>query len=176
MSVLALDLGTSSGYAIYKDGKILSGVKKLRHDKRASGARFLDFRRWLTETIEAHNIYRVFFERVYGHKGTDAAHVYGGFMYMLAAVCEEYGIKCVGISVGTIKKFMTGKGNATKEEMIAAARLRGFDPVDDNAADALAILLAGLNELKFQQDHGSFLALGEGGRAHPITSLASETF
>ncbi|MDR0631793.1 MAG: hypothetical protein LBF54_00915, partial [Holosporaceae bacterium] len=38
---------------------------------------------------------------------------------------------------------MTGKGNATKEEMISFARLNGFDPVDDNAADALAILLAG---------------------------------
>ena len=34
----------------------------------------------------------------------------------------------------------TGKGNAGKAEMIAAAKARGFDPVDDNQADALALL------------------------------------
>jgi Holliday junction resolvasome RuvABC endonuclease subunit len=46
--------------------------------------------------------------------------------------------------VGTIKKFMTGKGNATKEEMIAAAKLRGFDPKTDDEADALGILFLAL--------------------------------
>ena len=35
----------------------------------------------------------------------------------------------------------TGKGNANKDAMIAAARARGFTPTDDNEADAIAILL-----------------------------------
>jgi len=39
-----------------------------------------------------------------------------------------------------IKKHATGKGNAGKAAMIAAARARGFDPQDDNEADALALL------------------------------------
>ncbi len=34
----------------------------------------------------------------------------------------------------------TGKGNAGKAEMIAAAKTRGITPVDDNHADALALL------------------------------------
>jgi hypothetical protein len=34
-----------------------------------------------------------------------------------------------------------GKGNADKAAVIAAIRARGFSPVDDNEADALAILL-----------------------------------
>jgi Holliday junction resolvasome RuvABC endonuclease subunit len=176
MNVLALDLGTATGFAIWKGGEILSGVKKLRHDRRASGARFLDFRNWLIETINAHNICSVFFERVYGHKGTDAAHVYGGFMYALAAVCEEESIRCVGIPVTTIKKYATGNGRATKEEMIAAARSRGFNPVDDNSADALAILLTGLHSLNFQQSRGSCFAKKESGARSPITFLASEVF
>jgi Holliday junction resolvasome RuvABC endonuclease subunit len=98
----------------------------------------------LATTIGTHGIARVYFERVYAHKGTEAAHVYGGFMYTLAAVCEEMRIGCVGIPVGTIKKFATGKGNASKEEMIAAARSRGFNPADDNEADALALLFLAL--------------------------------
>ena len=43
--------------------------------------------------------------------------------------------------VGTIKRFATSKGNADKQAMIAAVRARGFEPADDNEADAIAILL-----------------------------------
>jgi Holliday junction resolvasome RuvABC endonuclease subunit len=147
MNTLALDLGTATGFAMWKDGEILSGLKKLRHDKHASGVRALDFYRWLTQMIREHSVNEAYFERVYAHSGVEAAHLYGYFMHALAAVCEEHGVKCVGLSVGAIKKFMTGKGNATKEEMIAAARLRGFEPVDDNEADALAILCLALETI-----------------------------
>jgi Holliday junction resolvasome RuvABC endonuclease subunit len=44
------------------------------------------------------------------------------------------------VPAGTIKRHITGKGNATKEEVIAAVRAKGFSPVDDNDADALALL------------------------------------
>ena len=46
-----------------------------------------------------------------------------------------------GVPVGTIKKHASGKGNAPKQAMIDAARQRGFNPADDNEADAIAILL-----------------------------------
>ena len=40
-----------------------------------------------------------------------------------------------------MKRFATGKGNADKQAVLAAMRSRGFNPADDNEADALAILL-----------------------------------
>jgi Holliday junction resolvasome RuvABC endonuclease subunit len=46
-----------------------------------------------------------------------------------------------GVPVGTIKKHATGRGNADKQAMVAAARARGFSPADDNEADAIALLL-----------------------------------
>ena len=46
-----------------------------------------------------------------------------------------------GVPVGTIKRFIAGKGNADKAAVIAAVRQRGFYPADDNEADAIAILL-----------------------------------
>jgi Holliday junction resolvasome RuvABC endonuclease subunit len=176
MNTLALDLGSATGYAIYKDGEILSGMKKLRHDRHASGVRALDFYRWLTQMIQEHGIGQVYFERVYAHSGTEAAHLYGYFMHTLAAVCEECGIKCVGIPVGTIKKFATGNGNASKEEMIAAAKSHGFNPQTDDEADALAILLIGLNALNFQRNRGSCFAKETSGSVRPMISLASEPF
>ena len=46
-----------------------------------------------------------------------------------------------GRPVGTIKRFIAGKGNADKTAVIEAVRARGFNPADDNEADAIAILL-----------------------------------
>jgi Holliday junction resolvasome RuvABC endonuclease subunit len=126
--------------------------------------------------IREHGINQVYFERVYAHSGSGAAHLYGYFMHTLAAVCEELHVKCTGIPVGTIKKFATGKGNASKEEMMAAARLRGFNPIDDNAADALAILLTGLHALNSQQNRGSCFAIEASGSVRPVNSLAAESF
>ena len=42
--------------------------------------------------------------------------------------------------VGTIKRHVTGKGNADKQAVIEAVRKLGFAPADDNEADALALL------------------------------------
>jgi Holliday junction resolvasome RuvABC endonuclease subunit len=45
------------------------------------------------------------------------------------------------VPVGTWKRHACGKGNADKQAVIAAMRARGFEPADDNEADAIAILL-----------------------------------
>ena len=87
------------------------------------------------------HLYAIWFEEVRRHAGTDAAHVYGGLMATLTAWAELRGVPYQGVPVGTIKRHATGKGNAPKEAMIAAAHGRGFSPADDNEADAIALLL-----------------------------------
>ena len=111
-SILALDLGTTTGWALSTTGFITSGTASF-----------------------------VYFEEVRRHIGTDAAHIYGGFLACLTAWCEERDIAYQGVPVGTIKRFITGKGNADKGAVIEAVRQRGHTPTDDNEADAIAILL-----------------------------------
>ena len=72
---------------------------------------------------------------------TDASHVYGGLLATLTGWCEERAVAYQGVPVGTIKRFIAGKGNADKAAVITAVRDRGFSPKDDNEADAIAILL-----------------------------------
>ena len=55
--------------------------------------------------------------------------------------CDQHSIAYQGVPVGTIKRFIAGKGNADKAAVITAVRERGFRPADDNEADAIAILL-----------------------------------
>jgi Holliday junction resolvasome RuvABC endonuclease subunit len=142
--ILALDLGTRTGWALLAvDQIITSGSETFKPGRfEGGGMRFLRFKRWLTEIKQsADGLDAVYFEEVRRHAGVDAAHAYGGFMAHMTAWCEHHEIPYQGVPVGTIKKHATGKGNASKAEMIAAMRARGFRPVDDNEADALALLV-----------------------------------
>ena len=141
---LALDLGTTTGWAIRSfDGLITSGTASFRPGRfDGGGMRYLRFTNWLSEIDRLSGpISAIWFEEVRRHVGTDAAHVYGGLMATLTAWAELRGVPYQGVPVGTIKKHATGKGNAPKEAMITAARARGFTPADDNEADAIALLL-----------------------------------
>jgi len=142
-TILALDLGTTTGWALRTpDGAITSGTQSFRPQRfEGGGMRFLRFKRWLTE-LKAHadGIDSLHFEEVRRHVSTDAAHAYGGFLATLTSWCEHHQIPYQGVPVGTIKKHATGKGNASKDEMITAMRRLGHVPTDDNEADALAIL------------------------------------
>ncbi len=143
-TILALDLGTTTGWALRGyDGLITSGTtsfKPGRYD--GGGMRYLRFTNWLTELDRlAGPIEAIWYEEVRRHAGTDAAHVYGGLMASLTSWGELRGVPYQGVPVGTIKKYATGRGNADKQAMIAATRARGFTPTDDNEADAITILL-----------------------------------
>jgi Holliday junction resolvasome RuvABC endonuclease subunit len=142
--MLALDLGTRTGWALLAvDQTITSGSETFKPGRfEGGGMRFLRFKRWLTEIKQSTDgLDAVYFEEVRRHAGVDAAHAYGGFMAHLTAWCEHHEIPYQGVPVGTIKKHATGKGNASKDEMIAAMQARGFRAADDNEADALALLM-----------------------------------
>jgi hypothetical protein len=142
-TILGLDLGTTTGWALRPaDGLITSGTVSFRPSRYdGGGMRYLRFTNWLTELDRLSGpIAAIWYEEVRRHAGTDAAHVYGGLMATLTAWAELRGVAYQGVPVGTIKRHATGKGNAPKDTMIAAARARGFSPADDNEADAIAIL------------------------------------
>ena len=143
ITVLCLDLGTRSGWALRSaDGVISSGTAEFKHDRYSGGGmRFLKFKHWLDRMLTTvSQIDAIYFEEVRRHLGVDAAHAYGGFLAHLSAWCEQHDIAYEGVPVGTIKRHVTGKGNAGKAKVIQAVRQFGHYPTDDNEADALALL------------------------------------
>lgn len=138
MRIVGIDPGTRCGWALLEDGeRVASGtwdLKSRRHE--GGGMRYLRFRRYLLELL-AHEPEAVVYEEVRRHAGTSAAHVYGGLVGQLTALCESRQIPYQAIPVGTIKRCATGKGNASKAAMIAAARSQWGAVGDDNEADAL---------------------------------------
>src|SRR3954469_2186245 len=143
-AVLALDLATSTGWALCSaSGQVISGTVSFRPSRYdGGGMRYLRFGAWLESMArDAAGIGVVHYEEVRRHLSTDAAHVHGGLLATLTSWCEQSSIPYQGVPVGTIKRHVTGKGNADKAAVIAAIRARGFSPIDHNEADALAILV-----------------------------------
>lgn len=143
-TILALDLGTTTGWALRgPDGLITTGTASFKPGRfDGGGMRYLRFTNWLTELDRLSGpVEELYFEEVRRHVATDAAHVFGGLLAVLTSWAELRGVPYQGVPVGTIKKFLTGQGNAPKQAMLDAARKRGFSPTDDNEADAIAILL-----------------------------------
>lgn len=111
--------------------------------------RFVRLRTSLNEIAKAFDIQMVAYEEVARHRGTAAAHVYGGIRAVITAWAEDKDPKIpyVGIPVGTIKKKATGKGNAGKQPVIDAVRReppdclteQELDKLSDNVADAIWI-------------------------------------
>lgn len=143
MNILAIDIGTTTGWArSSRAGSIASGSENFAPRRmEAAGQRWLKFRAFLNEQrVAGGEIHAVYYEDVKQHAGTLAAHVYGGFLACLEMWCAANNVPLRPVGVGVVKKHWTGKGNADKLAMVEAARTRGFRPKDNNEADALAIL------------------------------------
>lgn len=143
-TLLAIDPGLKCGWAVH-DGKqvVASGVWDLSGDRfEGAGMRWVRLRGYLNEIRYAFGgVSHVAYEAVRAHKGTNAAHVYGGVIAVIQEFCEAEDVPYEGVPVGTVKKQATGKGNSNKKAMVEAAREHwpDIEIKDDNHADALWI-------------------------------------
>jgi Holliday junction resolvasome RuvABC endonuclease subunit len=144
MAVLALDLGCSTGWALWSEGGVQSGTWKMRSPtkKACPDPRISIFEDHILALETQYRIAQVAYELVWAHCGTQAAHMYGRFEGVVHNWTNRREIMLRGVGVGTIKKHATGTGAAKKPAMMEAARLRWptQDVRDDNQADALCLL------------------------------------
>lgn len=140
MKLLALDPATKCGWA-HSDGPSGTFDLSIRRDESA-GMRLVRLKGKLREIHISLGINLVGFEsaRHAAPKMQGALVVQAQLQAVITLFCEESGIEYRGFSPSEIKKFATGKGNANKEAMIAAARIKWPQVRDDNEADALHLL------------------------------------
>lgn len=122
--VLALDLGTMTGWAAADDtGIIRSGVLDCSvRPGESEGFRYLRFRTNLQNILGWWRPTAVGYEVVRFFRGGSASRVYLGLEGVLKCVAAEHGLELVGWPVGTVKKRATGRGNAGKDAVVQAAR------------------------------------------------------
>ena len=87
-TILALDLGTTTGWALRgHDGLITTGTVSFRPGRYdGGGMRYLRFTNWLTELDRLSGpVGELYFVEVRRHVATDAAHVFGGLLAVLTS-------------------------------------------------------------------------------------------
>lgn len=153
MRILALDLATKTGYAMNEPD--VSGTEDFSLRRGDSpGIRYLRFVSWLEEIIAKSRPDIVVAEQAH-HRGGAATEVAAGFQTHMQSTCAKHGVEFTTRHTGTIKKHATGKGNAGKDEMMAAfVQKWGREPKDDNHADAMWLLDMVSREFNGQENSG----------------------
>lgn len=140
-AILSLDLATQTGWAYQANGIISSGSVGFHLKKSEKpGMRFLKFRSWLRDQIETIKPDLIVHEEVMRWSSGAAAKCYCGLLAILLTECASKEINNQGVHVGSIKKSATNNGAASKAMMIDAAKELGYEPKDDNEADAIHLL------------------------------------
>ena len=162
-TVLALDLATSTGFAISQDGAVESGVWDLRRHGSSVGERLFGFQTELAALLSdggpaEHRV--VVFETPW--VGQKTHQQTARLLMSLAGVAEmvawEAGAACYEVTAPTWRKHFLGKGRGSGKKGTRRADLKrlavercvqlGYVPKTSDEAEALGILDYALASLK----------------------------
>lgn len=133
--ILALDIATHCGYFSVHE----SGTWNFTEGKRRNGNKqHLALKDTLTAFIREHGIQRIVAEDVSVNNHFFDMRKLAEFRGVLLCVCDELDMpEPEFVNPKVLKKFATGNGNASKDDMKQAYTAR-FNrlPLDDNEADA----------------------------------------
>jgi hypothetical protein len=153
-AVLALDLGTFCGWALRVDGRLESGVQEFSLKRGESpGMRYVAFNRWLREiatplldSAADGRLALIAYEAAH-HRGGAATEVANGFTTRVQEHCARWQFNHVSVHSATLKKWVSGHGQAKKQDIAEAVERRGWLPagthasaLTDDELDAIGLL------------------------------------
>lgn len=154
MKVFALDPSSQMGYAFRKDdGEIRCGTRDFSnhmYDHAVLGRRV---HLWLSEMLDIVRPTHVAYEQPFIGQIKSSLFLVG-LEWEINRVAELRKLERLNEAPVSIKKFITGNGNASKEDVIEAITKRNIKAYDDHQADAAALLLMMESKLGISQDLG----------------------
>jgi len=154
--VVGLDLSLTGTGVVHIDevgiSTSLIKSKGTRRDSLAQRAhRLATLREQITDLIPERAL--VVVEQPAYASGTGSMHDRSGLWWLMVASLIPFH-NVTEVAPGTVKKFATGKGNAGKDEMLAAAirRYPSADITDNNVADAMHLAAMGARYLGHPQE------------------------
>ena len=144
MKILSLDLGIHTGWAYNAKEGLRYGAINFRQSKKdIRGQIYYEFYHWLGSILlmGEGEIRMIAYEQPHNRGGatTEMLNTFAGIVQI---ICYIWKIPHRSVHSLTIKKFMTGSGKATKEDMIKAVQKEypGIKDLDEHQADAIALL------------------------------------
>jgi len=142
MNILALDLATSTGWACSDGASGVQSFKPRRGD--SPGMRYLELRAWLSRVREVAPFELIAYEQPH-HRGGYPTEVLVGMATTVQAWAAEHGVETTSRSSDEIKTHALGprKGKKRWSKLamcLAAEKKFGFEPINDDHADAMWLL------------------------------------
>lgn len=135
MKVLSLDIASVTGWSL--DDQIYGTWDFKTKKDESMGMKLIRFRAKLKEIHEAEKLDIVIYERPAGRHANSIIHQ-AKLIAILEEFCEQNKIEYRAYSAKEIKSFATGNGNASKSDMIKAAKNKyNYLGNNDNEADAI---------------------------------------
>jgi Holliday junction resolvasome RuvABC endonuclease subunit len=172
--ILALDLATSTGWAVMANGVTESGTALFRrsHGRKTisddhAGYTFDAFDRWLAEMVATWKPEAIAYEEAGVFRNPTTARIPYGLRGIMFARAARHGVTLAGYAGSALKVYATGYGRADKKQMVAAARERwpGQDIATDDQADALWLLNLHLARTRDLSGPGLVLTRGRSKKA-----------
>lgn len=141
--ILALDIATNTGWKT----ETASGTWNFTPKRwESQGMKLIRFKAKVKEIIDLEWINIISYERAaWMHKASIISE--SEMIGVVKLLAEELWIHLACYSATEIKKFATGKWNANKQMMIDKAIELGYNPWDDNEADAIHLYLLTVSDL-----------------------------
>lgn len=145
--LVGLDIATRTGWARWEEGTWSTGVLDCTPEVKdePDGMRFARFADRLPPLLRG--VDAVLMEQPFS-RGARTAQVLGGLIAVALVECERARVEYVFVHPAEAKAAATGKGRASKDEVIAGVeRLTGLVGLSHDEADAVAVILHALEHL-----------------------------
>ena len=153
LGILALDLGSHTGFEVMSRGVFSRDLIDLTEKGRFREDGFAAFDYALDGLIRLLRKYNreieIVAEKPHAGRFFHSTRILFGLLAVLQCKCSKKGLPLKVYSPKAIKKFWTGSGVATKEEMVAKAKQLVSRRIEDNnIADACALMRLHLKQRK----------------------------
>lgn len=138
MIIAALDVGSHLALAVSGHEPIHFHCPGERPERLAAGMAWLDDQfKGFVDRDEGVDL--IIYERPFA-RGQHATRSLWGIAGIIDAMAHKHGFPVIDIDPSSIKLWAAGKGNADKDDMIAAAFLLGYHTDNEHKADAHCLL------------------------------------
>ena len=141
-TIVALDLGSVTGFAVKSKHGISHGTMNFKVKGKFHDSGYKKLYDWLCvmpKDLPWHEL-EVVVEKPHAGRFFGAVRILFGLLAIVHLFSDEHGVKLTEVSPTSIKKFWTGKGTSSKEEMVAETQKKFPNVKDHNQSDAIALL------------------------------------